>query len=185
MPSPIGHVLGGLAAGWLVAGRSTAAPREVRARTSWWAHAREPHAALFGAIGAAPDIDLLFGTHSTYTHSVGAVAGTAVAVLLWTRGRQPRLAAACAAAVASHVLLDWLGSDYDAAAWRNGPVAVHARVLPVALLSLHGHLAPMVAARVLHAERGGRTAGAGHSHTDRRPHRSCSSASRGHALIGV
>src|SRR5215213_3187366 len=111
MPTPIGHVLGGLAAGWLVAGRSTAAPREVRARTSWWAHAREPHAALFGATGAAPDIDLLFGTHSTYTHSVGAVAGTAVAVLLWTRGRHPRLAAACAAAVASHVLLDWLGSD--------------------------------------------------------------------------
>jgi inner membrane protein len=111
MPTPIGHVLGGLAAGWLVAGRSTAAPREVRARTSWWAHAREPHAALFGATGAAPDIDLLFGTHSTYTHSVGAVAGTAVAVLLWTRGRHPRLAAACAAAVASHALLDWLGSD--------------------------------------------------------------------------
>src|SRR5215218_9167106 len=81
MPTPIGHVLGGVAAGWLVAGRSTAAPREVRARTSWWAHAREPHAALFGATGAAPDIDLLFGTHSTYTHSVGAVAGTAVAVL--------------------------------------------------------------------------------------------------------
>src|SRR5918995_5826672 len=110
MPTPIGHVLGGLAAGWLVAGRSTAA-RAVRARSSWWAHARDSRAALFGAIGAAPDIDLLFGTHSTYTHSVGAVACTAVAALLWTRGRHPRLAAACAAAVASHALLDWLGSD--------------------------------------------------------------------------
>jgi inner membrane protein len=110
MPTPIGHVLGGLAAGWLVAGRSTAA-RAVRARSSWWAHARDSRAALFGAIGAAPDIDLLFGTHSTYTHSVGAVAATAVAALLWTRGRHPRLAAACAAAVASHALLDWLGSD--------------------------------------------------------------------------
>jgi inner membrane protein len=111
MPTPIGHVLGGVAAGWLVAGRSTAAAREGQARSSWWAHAREPHAALFGAMGAAPDIDLLFGTHSTYTHSVCAVAGTAVAALLWTRGRHPRLAVACAAAVASHVLLDWLGSD--------------------------------------------------------------------------
>src|ERR671910_3229869 len=110
MPTPIGHVLGGLAAGWLVAGRSTAA-RDVRARSSWWAHARDSHAALFGAIGAAPDIDLLFGTHNTYTHSVGAVAGTALAALLWTRGRHPRLAAACAAAVASHALFDWLGSD--------------------------------------------------------------------------
>jgi inner membrane protein len=62
-------------------------------------------------MGAAPDIDLLFGTHSTYSHSIGAVALTAIAALLWTRGRQPRLALACAAAVASHVLLDWLGSD--------------------------------------------------------------------------
>jgi inner membrane protein len=62
-------------------------------------------------IGAAPDLDLLFGTHSTYTHSLGAVAVTALAALAWTRCRHPRLALACAAAVASHILLDWLGSD--------------------------------------------------------------------------
>jgi membrane-bound metal-dependent hydrolase YbcI (DUF457 family) len=109
VPSPIGHVLGGLAAGWLVAGRSTAPPGDRRV-PSWWARALEGRAALFGLIGAAPDIDLLFGTHSTYTHSVGAVAGTVAAALLWKRGSR-RIAAACGAAVASHVLLDWLGSD--------------------------------------------------------------------------
>ena len=110
MPSPIGHVLGGVAAGWLVAGRSTAPPGVARRRFRW-AHALDGGAVLFGVLGAAPDLDLLFGTHSTYTHSVGAVALTALAALLCTHGRQPRLAAACAAAVASHVLLDWLGSD--------------------------------------------------------------------------
>jgi membrane-bound metal-dependent hydrolase YbcI (DUF457 family) len=98
VPSPIGHVLGGVAAGWLVGGR--------RGAPGW-----RREAALFGLIGAAPDIDLLFGTHSTYTHSAGAVGLTALAALIVTRGRRPRIALACAAAMASHVLLDWLGSD--------------------------------------------------------------------------
>jgi inner membrane protein len=66
---------------------------------------------LWALLGASPDLDLLFGAHSTYTHSIGAVAVTAAVVLLWTRGRQVRVALACAAAVASHVLLDWLGTD--------------------------------------------------------------------------
>ena len=73
--------------------------------------AHRAESAGFGLIAAAPDMDLLFGTHSMYSHSLGAVALTAIAALLWTRGRQPRVAFACAAAVASHVLLDWLGSD--------------------------------------------------------------------------
>jgi membrane-bound metal-dependent hydrolase YbcI (DUF457 family) len=98
MPSPIGHVLGGVAGGWLVEGRPAA-------------HRWHRHAALFALIGAGPDLDLLFGTHSTYTHSAGAVGLTGLAALLATRGRQPRIALACAAAVASHILLDWLGSD--------------------------------------------------------------------------
>jgi inner membrane protein len=98
MPSPIGHVLGGIAGGWLVGGRNP---------TPGWRR----EAALFGVIGAAPDIDLLFGAHSTYTHSAGAVGGVALAALIATRGRQPRIVLACAAAIASHILLDWLGSD--------------------------------------------------------------------------
>src|SRR4051794_19717407 len=98
MPSPIGHVLGGVAGGWLVGGR--------RGAPGW-----RREAALFGLIGAAPDVDLLFGTHSAYTHSAGAVGLTALAVLIVTRGRRPRIALGCAAAIASHVLLDWLGSD--------------------------------------------------------------------------
>ena len=109
MPSPIGHMLGGVLAGWLIAGRegssrnTTAGPW--RSRPAW------RQAATFAAIGAAPDLDLLFGTHSTYTHSIGAVALTTLGVSAWHRGRRTRLALACGGAVASHILLDWLGSD--------------------------------------------------------------------------
>ena len=109
MPTPIGHVLGGVAAGWVVAGRATgdrsASRTRARVRFAWG------EACLFGALGAAPDLDLLFGAHSTYTHSIGAAALTALIAILWTRGRHVRMGLACGAAVASHVLLDWLGSD--------------------------------------------------------------------------
>ena len=103
-------MLGGVIAGWLLAGRegssnSPSAGRWLTRRRAW------RQAGMFAAVGAAPDLDLLAGTHSTYTHSIGAAALTALAVLLWHRGRQPRLALACAGAVASHILLDWLGSD--------------------------------------------------------------------------
>ena len=111
VPSPVGHVLGGVAAGWLVAGRH----RDPGVRPPGWL----PHVAarwwregaVFGALGAAPDLDLLVGAHSTYTHSVGAAAIVAgLAYVL--RGRRPaRWAIACGLAMASHVLLDWLGSD--------------------------------------------------------------------------
>jgi len=62
-------------------------------------------------LGVAPDLDLLFGTHSTYTHSIGAV--TLVALMAWgvNRRRDVRLALACAAAWGSHLVLDWLGAD--------------------------------------------------------------------------
>ena len=66
-------------------------------------------AALFGLLGIAPDLDLLFGIHSTYTHSIGAVLIVGLAAFALTRERL--LAAACAAACGSHVLFDWLGAD--------------------------------------------------------------------------
>lgn len=109
MPSPIGHMLGGVIAGWLIAGREGSSRNPsaggLPARRAW------RQAATFAAIGTAPDLDLLVGTHSTYTHSIGAVALTAFSVFLWYRGRRLRLALACGAAVASHIVLDWLGSD--------------------------------------------------------------------------
>jgi inner membrane protein len=97
MPSPLGHAIGAVAAGWAVKGQ----PRRLTAL-------------LYAAVGVAPDLDLLVGTHSTYTHSVGAIAIVFVAAWASTRFRSARPAAAIAAAWASHLLLDWLGSDTSA-----------------------------------------------------------------------
>jgi membrane-bound metal-dependent hydrolase YbcI (DUF457 family) len=81
MPSPLGHFLGGIAA-----------------------------AGLTGAsLSTLPDIDFLFGTHSTYTHSLGAVAVVALLAYAWSR--QAGEALATSMAYASHLLLDWMGDD--------------------------------------------------------------------------
>jgi membrane-bound metal-dependent hydrolase YbcI (DUF457 family) len=69
-------------------------------------------------LAAAPDLDLLFTTHRTYTHSIGAVivVGLFAALTSVARRREgpshaTRIALMCAAAYASHLLLDWLGVD--------------------------------------------------------------------------
>jgi LexA-binding, inner membrane-associated putative hydrolase len=78
-------------------------------------------ASPYALLGAAPDLDLLVGLHSRYTHSIGAAVLTGVIAWAWLRRRSRatalggvapwQIAAACAAAVASHILLDWLGDD--------------------------------------------------------------------------
>jgi membrane-bound metal-dependent hydrolase YbcI (DUF457 family) len=103
MPSPVGHALAGYAAGTLVAGRppsrSSAPLSSVPARI-----------VLFAGLGCLPDIDFLFGTHSTYTHSVGAAL--IVAAVAAVAIRKPlSLVAACPIAYASHLVLDWLSRD--------------------------------------------------------------------------
>ena len=101
MPSPLGHLLGGVVAGSI--------------------SARRPSWTMVGACAVAsmiPDLDILLPIpHRGPTHSVAAAAivfGTALLLLL--RGRRwkaerVRLAAAVALGVLSHTLLDWLGAD--------------------------------------------------------------------------
>jgi inner membrane protein len=104
MPSPLGHALGGLSAGWLLI-RLTAGRQRIPA-------GRMSEAALFAAAGMAADVDLLFGAHSGPTHGLGAAAIAALAAYAVTRrGTQ---SAAVAAAYSSHTLLDWLGTDTTA-----------------------------------------------------------------------
>jgi hypothetical protein len=118
MPSPIGHSLAGMAAGWAIAGHPFAS--DARARESFAKDAtnrprrlsgRAAEALLFGAVAVAPDLDLLAGSHSTYTHSVGATLIVLVVARLLLGPGHWRLVLAIAGAYASHVLLDWLGSD--------------------------------------------------------------------------
>lgn len=87
----------------------------LRARFGWRGHAA---AGAVVAAAVAPDLDLLIGRHSAETHSVGAalVAGVAVFAVMKARGA-PRAwtwALVIACAVASHALLDWLGTDTSA-----------------------------------------------------------------------
>jgi membrane-bound metal-dependent hydrolase YbcI (DUF457 family) len=88
VPSPVGHALGGLIVGEIVA----------------------PSALLICALaGAAPDLDFAWGRHNMETHSLGAALFAGLAVLAWKRN--PKLAIAVTLAWSSHVLFDWLGSD--------------------------------------------------------------------------
>ncbi len=112
MPSPIGHALAGLAVGVLAAG-----PRALVRSLDPPAARRPIDTALlamlpFAALGALPDIDLLFGVHSMYTHSLGAVALVLLLARVITGAWRWALAAALA--YATHLLLDWLGNDTTA-----------------------------------------------------------------------
>lgn len=102
MPSPIGHGLAALAAGWTVAG--------VMALGG----ARWRQIAILVAIGMAPDLDLLWGRHSRETHSVGAALIVAT-VAAWQRwpvaSTRVRIWFAVCAAWLMHPLLDALALD--------------------------------------------------------------------------
>jgi membrane-bound metal-dependent hydrolase YbcI (DUF457 family) len=119
LPSPLGHALGGFAAGWLIAPDApTPLSAEEHSRVPLWRRAaRWRRAWLFVAVGLAADIDFVAGQHRAYTHSVGAVLAVFGIALLLTRGRARdpvRLSFAIAASYASHVLFDWLGADSPA-----------------------------------------------------------------------
>src|SRR5947207_9945889 len=115
MPSPVGHTLAGVAVAWaadLVPGDRSwrAAPPT----DSWYRRAGNGVTLACALIAALPDLDLLFATHRAFTHSVGAVMFVAVgAAIVARRIRRPvaRVALMCAAAYASHLVLDWLAVD--------------------------------------------------------------------------
>jgi membrane-bound metal-dependent hydrolase YbcI (DUF457 family) len=97
MPSPLGHALGGIAAGCLLTGRQLPATTD------------HVLALALAAAAMVPDLDLLVGTHRGPSHSIGAACLAGVAGLVVTR--QLRFALAIAAAWMTHPLLDCLGHD--------------------------------------------------------------------------
>src|SRR5437660_5559111 len=103
VPSPIGHALAGVAVAWSadLLDRHPSSPRLV---------------AVSAALAMLPDADLLIpGTHRMGTHSVMAAALIFIVAAVVTGKVTPRPAwrpaVICAAAYASHLLLDWLGAD--------------------------------------------------------------------------
>jgi len=102
MPTPVGHAIGGLAAAFL----TNALSRHPRLTL--------PVLLSGAALAMTPDLDILVGSHRTYTHSIGAVAAVGIVAWLMLRtraGDAVSLAMAIAAAYGSHVLLDLMGKD--------------------------------------------------------------------------
>jgi membrane-bound metal-dependent hydrolase YbcI (DUF457 family) len=113
MPSPIAHVLGGVAVAWvadLLPGRPSGPPvsRELPAAGS-------RVALTCACLAAFPDVDLLLPiTHRTVTHSLSAVAfvGVLMIIAAGVTGKvTAKIALTYMAAYASHLLLDWLQAD--------------------------------------------------------------------------
>jgi membrane-bound metal-dependent hydrolase YbcI (DUF457 family) len=100
MPSPIGHMLAGAAAGLLVSGRRDASRVPI---------------IVFALVAAAPDLDLVLGSgvHRGPSHSLtaAAIAGAGAWVLRAERFGRARFALAVAAAYATHTAADWLSAD--------------------------------------------------------------------------
>ncbi len=101
MPSPVGHALGGMLVGLILA-----RPGRLEA---WGLGLGQ--LGVLAVVACLPDLDFLWGRHNMETHSLGAAVLAGLAVLAWTRGRNPRLALAVTLAWSTHVLFDWLGSD--------------------------------------------------------------------------
>jgi hypothetical protein len=102
MPTPVGHAVGGLAIAWFA--------HSITRRAS----SAFPLAVACAIAAMTPDLDILAGSHRTYTHSAGATV--AVGFIAWAALRRhtplaAHLAVTIAAAYGSHVLLDWLGKD--------------------------------------------------------------------------
>jgi len=109
MPSPLGHTLAGLTVGWLSAPAPVAGTRRL-------ADAFKPFVLWCAFVAAIPDADLLVPHfHRTASHSLTATAclliiAIAVTGKVTTRSAW-RFALALAAAHATHLFLDWLGTD--------------------------------------------------------------------------
>jgi inner membrane protein len=104
MPSPLGHALAGVAAGWLAAPPiSPASSRSFRIQV-----------AILSAVAVAPDLDLLIDRHSRETHSLGAAIIVATMAAFWRwpiAATRWRIWAAVFLAWVSHPLLDALAID--------------------------------------------------------------------------
>jgi len=115
MPTPIGHALGGIAAGYLVTGlfawsRGFIKLSVERARSTKGTNL-VGGAITLACMGMLPDIDFIFSAHREFTHSIGATAVLMMVTAVLTNWRCVELPCVVGAAYASHIGLDWLAAD--------------------------------------------------------------------------
>jgi inner membrane protein len=113
MPSPIGHALAGVAVAWTADIVSPPLSRGETGRVGLTPVMTPTLVVTCAVLATLPDLDLLRpGLHRTWTHSVTAVViVTIIAAVVTGRVTRWRTALVCGAAWASHLLLDWLGTD--------------------------------------------------------------------------
>ena len=103
MPTPIGHALGGIAAGAMILRGPTAITTLTGRRLSILA--------IFAVLGMLADIDfLVFSPHRHATHSLVAAGLVGILAMVVLPGK-PAIWMSGSAAYLSHVFLDWLGAD--------------------------------------------------------------------------
>jgi membrane-bound metal-dependent hydrolase YbcI (DUF457 family) len=88
--------------------------RVVPPSAGWFERAGGTLTLACAVLAAAPDLDLLFHSHRTVTHSIGAAAFVALfAGAMAANASLPiaRVASMCCGAYLTHLLLDWLGAD--------------------------------------------------------------------------
>ena len=114
MPSPVGHLVAGVAIAWVA--ETVEAVRQNSRGTGGIPASSvvTPLVLACAALALAPDLDILLASHRTFSHSLGAVvlAAAACGAIAKARGA-PGFATGliCGVAVGGHVLLDWLGRD--------------------------------------------------------------------------
>jgi inner membrane protein len=107
MPTPIGHVLAGVAVALATDTVSPSLWRPVSFKTGM---------AMLAALAALPDLDLIYpAIHRAFTHSVGSIVLVTIigaVVTGWVTGRRSiGIGVLCGVAWASHLVMDWLGVD--------------------------------------------------------------------------
>lgn len=110
MSSPLGHALAGVIVAW----SAERLPSKLRPIT----RASLPLLIAGAALAVLPDIDLIHvQTHRSYSHSLTAVLLVTILSAGVTRGGTGHVrwgtALVCGVAYASHLLLDWLGEDFN------------------------------------------------------------------------
>jgi hypothetical protein len=112
MPSPVGHLVAGVTIAWIA--EALPSLRHHRPPASALRAAVTPLVLTCAAIALAPDLDILFSSHRTITHSVGALGLVVAAAALaagWRGWPVLGTTLACGMALGSHICLDWLGHD--------------------------------------------------------------------------